>query len=480
VFDARFVSRLACLSSPDERDYEPNGQIDAFDDLAIMAGDAWDPRIKQKLESAGTVVLFISRHFLSSEYCTTLELKRAIERHEEGSARVVGILARECDWASLPLSKLQSLSKDGVKRRPLADWRGETGKDKACTQIAKQIRKIVEETAESGDAPPATAPTEPPAEPKKPLIAIPQPRWPQDLGVAMPDSLLLRPESGVVPFHSYRGALIDDILGWAMTRQPRIAVRLQAGEGGAGKTRMMIEVCRRLVRDKGWRAGFLSNGDGASADLTAEVACGKPCLIVMDYAETRRAAVISLTRTALQIPGTAQIRIMLLAREGRDWWDQLADGAADDPVTAGILRSPSTKTGPYRMATEEVPSHVRSDVFVAAVRAPAQSRDEAAAQIEPPDLSAKQFGNVLLIHFAALARLRGFESNRDIELLDAPWGTRGAIGSCWAKKTPSSRPCFRPSSKRLPSLHCWVAPIPRRTPRPSSPKHPIAEERRRS
>ena len=40
---------------------------------------------------------------------------------------------------------------------------------------------------------------------------------------------------------------------------------------------------------------------------------------------------------------------MLLAREGGDWWDQLADAAADHPVAASVLRSPSAKTGPYRM-----------------------------------------------------------------------------------------------------------------------------------
>jgi len=93
-----------------------------------------------------------------------------------------------------------------------------------------------------------------------------------------------------------------------------------------GKTRMMIEICRRPVRDQGWRAGFLSSVTSAAVDVAAELACDKPCLIVMDYAETQRAEIVSLTRTALRLPGGPQIRIMLLAREGGDWWDQLADG----------------------------------------------------------------------------------------------------------------------------------------------------------
>ncbi|MCB2263284.1 MAG: hypothetical protein LGR52_10165 [Candidatus Thiosymbion ectosymbiont of Robbea hypermnestra] len=196
-------------------------------------------------------------------------------------------------------------------------------------------------------------------------------------------------------------------------------MRLQSGEGGAGKTRLMLELCRRLARDQGWHAGFLSGGGGAAPDLAAELAHGKSCLIVLDYAETRRAEIIALTKTALRLPASPQIRIMLLAREGGDWWDQLADGAADHPAAAGILRSPGTKTGPYRMTRQDVPPDLRPGIFTAATRALAQGCCKTVPETPPPDLAADHFGNVLLIHFAALARLRGFEAHHDLELIDA-------------------------------------------------------------
>ncbi len=398
------------------------GRIEAFDDREIMAGEEWDPEIKRKLEAADIILLIVSRHFLASKYCTTIELETAIERHQAGSVRIVGILAGPCDWESLFLRELKMLPQDQTKLKPWAKWRDEGEEDEAGTQIAKQIRKIVEEIPAKPGPGPAENPTAAPPETKPPLIAVPEPNRPHDLGIPTPDSLLLRPESGVVPFHDYRRPLIDEILSWAMTPRPRIAVRLQAGEGGTGKTRLMIEICRRLVRDQDWHAGFLSGGDGAAADLAAELACGKPCLIVMDYAETRRAEIVSLTRTALRLPSGPQIRIMLLAREGGDWWGQLADGAADDPVVAGILRSPSTKTGPYRMTRQDVPENLRAEVFTAALRALAQARGVPVPETAPPDLSVDHFGNVLLIHFAALARLRGFEAHRDLELLDAALG----------------------------------------------------------
>jgi len=37
-------------------------------------------------------LLFISSAFLASDYCNDVELKRALERHETGSARVILVI----------------------------------------------------------------------------------------------------------------------------------------------------------------------------------------------------------------------------------------------------------------------------------------------------------------------------------------------------------------------------------------------------
>ena len=47
---------------------ENNGQIEAFDDRQILAGEEWDPLIKEKLEAADIIILIISRHFLASGF----------------------------------------------------------------------------------------------------------------------------------------------------------------------------------------------------------------------------------------------------------------------------------------------------------------------------------------------------------------------------------------------------------------------------
>ena len=66
-------------------------------------------------------------------------------------------------------------------------------------------------------------------------------------------SALLRADFRIVPFHG-RDALCGEIEDWATGEAP-VGVRLFTGPGGTGKTRLMMEMCRRL-RAKGWHTGF--------------------------------------------------------------------------------------------------------------------------------------------------------------------------------------------------------------------------------
>ena len=67
------------------------------------------------------------------------ELRRAMERHDTGKARVIPIFLRFCDWKGESFGKLAGLPTDA---RPVTDWRHN---DKAFTDIAMGIRKAAEE-----------------------------------------------------------------------------------------------------------------------------------------------------------------------------------------------------------------------------------------------------------------------------------------------------------------------------------------------
>jgi hypothetical protein len=261
--------------------------------------------------------------------------------------------------------------------------------------------------------------------PKSDFVAIPSLRWPDDLaarGLAMPDSMLLRPEARIVRFNKSREPLLETIISWAHTLDAPIKLRLQTGVGGSGKTRSLIEVCDRLETQYGWRAGFLDRFKPIALGLPALLKEGKRCLIVLDYAETRTKEIVELIETALLEKNIPDLRLVLLAREGGDWWDRLADSASGDLVAAGILRGVTTKTGPYRMAKERIELSDRNAFFEQALIDFAAWKKIPVPAHAPPDLSDDLFGDPLFIHLSALAHLRGAAGLSDLELLAAAVG----------------------------------------------------------
>jgi hypothetical protein len=47
-----------------------------------------------------------SSDFLASDFCYGVEMTRAMQRHEIGTARVIPVILRPCDWHSAPFGKL--------------------------------------------------------------------------------------------------------------------------------------------------------------------------------------------------------------------------------------------------------------------------------------------------------------------------------------------------------------------------------------
>jgi TIR domain/CHAT domain len=114
------------------------GKIAAWNDRAIEAGTEWDAEIKAQLEAAGVILLLVSSRFMASEYCYDLEMKRAMERHEEGTARVIPIILKPVDWKDSPFSKLATLPKDA---KPITKW---DDRDEAFLSVVQGIRRAVE------------------------------------------------------------------------------------------------------------------------------------------------------------------------------------------------------------------------------------------------------------------------------------------------------------------------------------------------
>lgn len=99
------------------------GFIEAWHDRRIGAGGELVREISQNLEMADVILLLVSSDFLASDYCYDVEMKRAMERHNAGEARVIPVILRPCDWHEAPFGKLLATPPDGkpVTRFPTLD-----------------------------------------------------------------------------------------------------------------------------------------------------------------------------------------------------------------------------------------------------------------------------------------------------------------------------------------------------------------------
>ncbi len=90
---------------------ERQGAIATWHDRKITAGQEWANAIDHHLETAQIILLLVSVNFLASDYCYDLEMKRALERHETGAAKVIPIILKPVDWEFAPFGSCKHCRK---------------------------------------------------------------------------------------------------------------------------------------------------------------------------------------------------------------------------------------------------------------------------------------------------------------------------------------------------------------------------------
>ena len=130
------------------------GFIETWHDRRIVAGEELDREISQNLETADVILLLMSSDFLASDYCYDVEMKRAMERHEAGEARVIPVILRPCDWHDAPFGRLLATPPDGkpVTRFPTLD--------DAFVLVVADIKQALRQMGQAKAPPPAAAMTE--------------------------------------------------------------------------------------------------------------------------------------------------------------------------------------------------------------------------------------------------------------------------------------------------------------------------------
>jgi glycosyltransferase involved in cell wall biosynthesis/Tfp pilus assembly protein PilF len=241
---------------------------------------------------------------------------------------------------------------------------------------------------------PASVPTE--------ILPLPQPKW--HAGAGLSDSQLLRAEEAIIPFDANREPFLAQQLGWAQDPAFPLAVRLLIGAGGAGKTRLALECCHRL-RASGWQAGVLPGdwrADQANALARQIAQLKQPILVVIDYAETRQTPLLALLKAIQKTPYQHAVRVLLLARDGGEWWQQLPGKDADCEALLGGYAS----TGPYPVPVLHDNQELRQQAYQTALTTFA-----GCLAVSPPNhtptLAEDYFSQPLYLQMVALLALRG-------------------------------------------------------------------------
>ncbi len=135
--DELLLNKLKAHLRPMQRE----GLIDLWHDRDISAGTEWEREINEHLNTAQIILLLVSPDFMNSDYCYSIEMKRAMERHEHKEARVIPIILRHIRWQGAPFGKLQPLPTGGI---PIVDpdWHN---LDRAFFNVAEGISKVVEQ-----------------------------------------------------------------------------------------------------------------------------------------------------------------------------------------------------------------------------------------------------------------------------------------------------------------------------------------------
>jgi hypothetical protein len=139
---------------------------------------------------------------------------------------------------------------------------------------------------------------------------------------------LLRAEYEVTPFQSRDELTV--LSGWCDTtlRGGRTCLAVVTGRGGAGKTRLALELVARRARD-GWYTGVLREhtGGGESLEWLARVTA--PLLVMIDYADARASSVIDVLQVVARRPRPAVVVLTARERQG-EWLTRITDALETD------------------------------------------------------------------------------------------------------------------------------------------------------
>ena len=247
----------------------------------------------------------------------------------------------------------------------------------------------------------------------------------------------LRPEAQVVAFRPRPE--LSRLREWCVAGG-RLGVRLVTGEGGAGKTRLALQLAADLASD-GWRTMWVQRGqEGTAVGMVRDT--GEPAVLVVDYAETRP-GLADLLAEAAAAEDCPDLRVVLLARSAGEWWRQLLAGA-DYRLSQVLEEMEPVALGPLAGGQQGL----FDDAVAAFADRFGVARPQARLMLDDPDAV------VLVVHAAALLAVldhasAGSGSRRVYSAADVLTGLLGHEARYWHKSAQARGLILDPSVERL-------------------------------
>ena len=236
---------------------------------------------------------------------------------------------------------------------------------------------------------------------------------------------LLSARSTPVPFLD-RAEALTRLETWARSEE-RFAIHVLGGDGGSGKTRLGVELCRRLTTPNThrqgaevWQAGFLQNIE--HSDNTSSSDDASSLLLVVDYAEARPEMVTEVIKIALraaEAPERRRVRIVFLVRRpspisstrqgSNEWIDALRPQDSKDEGVNLILDSASTIT----LNNEELADTERRSLLTQAYRSFSNAPDSLPAANLLKRLGDPMYSQPLLLTIEAFLNARLLPNSRN-------------------------------------------------------------------
>lgn len=113
------------------------GKLEWWSEQQLIPGEEKYATLNDKLMEADLILLLISIHFLADDFCWSQQLKKAIERHDNGEAIVVPVFVRPCAWEGTPIQKLQGVPTNG---KAISSW---PDKHEGWTEVAREIDRAL-------------------------------------------------------------------------------------------------------------------------------------------------------------------------------------------------------------------------------------------------------------------------------------------------------------------------------------------------